>query len=94
MTLQAMSLCYVATERERSTDSTTSAGTVPSPVVQVQQGTAKIFACKYHGWSYGLGGKLAKAPKYDELEGFGKSQNGMFPNPCARRRQWICLSQP
>jgi len=49
------------------------------PIVQEQQGSAKIFACKYHGWSYGLDGKLAKAPKYDELEGFDKSQNGLFP---------------
>ncbi|EXJ72897.1 cytochrome P450 oxidoreductase [Cladophialophora psammophila CBS 110553] len=49
------------------------------PVVQGEQGTAKIFACKYHGWSYGLNGKLAKAPKYDELEDFDKSQNGLFP---------------
>jgi len=49
------------------------------PVVQGQRGNAKIFACKYHGWSYGLDGKLAKAPKYDELEGFNKSKNGLFP---------------
>ncbi|OAL37899.1 hypothetical protein AYO20_02732 [Fonsecaea nubica] len=49
------------------------------PVVQAQQGTAKIFACKYHGWSYGLDGKLAKAPKYDELDDFDKTQNGLFP---------------
>ncbi|OQU98527.1 Rieske [2Fe-2S] domain-containing protein [Cladophialophora immunda] len=49
------------------------------PVVQGQQGTAKIFACKYHGWSYALDGKLAKAPKYDELEDFDKAQNGLFP---------------
>lgn len=49
------------------------------PVVQGDKGTAKIFACKYHGWSYGLDGKLAKAPKYDELSGFDKSRNGMFP---------------
>lgn len=48
------------------------------PVVQGQEGNAKIFACKYHGWSYGLDGKLAKAPKYDELEGFDKSRNGLF----------------
>src|ERR1700761_8401343 len=48
------------------------------PVVQEEQGTARIFACKYHGWSYGLDGKLAKAPKYDELEGFDKTQNGLF----------------
>ncbi|OCT44674.1 Rieske 2Fe-2S family protein [Cladophialophora carrionii] len=49
------------------------------PVVEGQQGTSKIFACKYHGWSYGLDGKLAKAPKYDELEDFDKSRNGLFP---------------
>lgn len=49
------------------------------PVVQGgDQGTAKIFSCQYHGWSYGLDGKLAKAPKYDELTGFDKSQNGLF----------------
>ena len=49
------------------------------PVVQEKTGTARIFACKYHGWSYGLDGKLAKAPKYDELEDFDKTQNGLFP---------------
>ena len=48
------------------------------PVVQPEKGNAKIFACKYHGWSYGLDGKLAKAPKYDELGNFDKSQNGLF----------------
>ena len=49
------------------------------PVVQGQSGNAKIFACKYHGWSYGLDGKLAKAPKYDEYPEFDKSKNGMLP---------------
>lgn len=48
------------------------------PVVEKESGNAKIFACRYHGWSYGLDGKMAKAPKYDELEGFDKSDNGMF----------------
>ncbi|KAJ5928212.1 hypothetical protein N7466_007168 [Penicillium verhagenii] len=50
------------------------------PVVadDADSGTTRIFACKYHGWSYGLNGKLAKAPGYQELEGFDKSQNGLF----------------
>ncbi|CAH0027984.1 unnamed protein product [Clonostachys rhizophaga] len=49
------------------------------PVVQGgQAGNSSIFACKYHGWSYGLSGNLAKAPSYDQLEGFDKSQNGLF----------------
>ncbi|KAJ9631606.1 hypothetical protein H2203_000005 [Taxawa tesnikishii (nom. ined.)] len=43
------------------------------------KGTARIFACKYHGWSYGLNGKLAKAPNYQELEGFEKEKNGLLP---------------
>lgn len=30
------------------------------------------------GWSYGFDGRLAKAPKYQELEGFDKSANGLF----------------
>lgn len=34
---------------------------------------------EYIGWSYGLNGKLAKAPRYQELEGFEKEKNGLFP---------------
>ncbi|KAE8148738.1 Rieske [2Fe-2S] iron-sulfur domain-containing protein [Aspergillus avenaceus] len=49
------------------------------PVVTEDKGTARIFACKYHGWSYGLNGNLAKAPGYQEVEGFDKSKNGLFP---------------
>jgi phenylpropionate dioxygenase-like ring-hydroxylating dioxygenase large terminal subunit len=49
------------------------------PVVEKEgSGNAKILACRYHGWSYGLNGKLAKAPGYQELE-FDKEQNGLFP---------------
>lgn len=48
------------------------------PLVLEDQGQAKILACKYHGWSYGLSGKLAKAPGYQDMEGFDKSQNGLF----------------
>jgi nitrite reductase/ring-hydroxylating ferredoxin subunit len=48
------------------------------PVVeQEKQGKAKILACRYHGWSYGLNGKLAKAPGYQDLE-FNKEQNGLL----------------
>jgi phenylpropionate dioxygenase-like ring-hydroxylating dioxygenase large terminal subunit len=48
-------------------------------VVEKDQGRASILSCRYHGWSYGLNGKLAKAPDYDTLTGFDKSQNGLFP---------------
>ena len=48
------------------------------PLVETGAGKSQIFSCKYHGWSYGLDGKLAKAPRYDNLEGFDKSQNNLF----------------
>ncbi|KAF2023453.1 ISP domain-containing protein [Setomelanomma holmii] len=48
------------------------------PVVEQEgSGNAKILACRYHGWSYGLNGKLAKAPGYQDLE-FDEEQNGLF----------------
>ncbi|KAF2012421.1 ISP domain-containing protein [Aaosphaeria arxii CBS 175.79] len=49
------------------------------PIVEQDSGNAKIFSCKYHGWSYGLKGNLAKAPGYQDLQGFDKSKNSLFP---------------
>lgn len=49
------------------------------PVVSGDSGNSKILACKYHGWSYGLNGQLAKAPGYQDLEGFSKDNNGLLP---------------
>lgn len=48
------------------------------PVIEKEgSGNAKILACRYHGWSYGLNGNLAKAPGFQNLE-FEKTQNGLF----------------
>ncbi|KAH6884859.1 Rieske [2Fe-2S] iron-sulfur domain-containing protein [Thelonectria olida] len=48
------------------------------PVVEKECGKASILACKYHGWSYGFDGKLAKAPKYQEIPSFDRSANSLF----------------
>lgn len=48
------------------------------PVVEGTSGRNQILACKYHGWSYGLDGKLAKAPWYEDVENFDKSRNNLF----------------
>lgn len=48
------------------------------PVVTKEEGNTPVFSCKYHGWSYGLNGKLAKAPGYQELEGFDPAKNGLL----------------
>jgi phenylpropionate dioxygenase-like ring-hydroxylating dioxygenase large terminal subunit len=49
------------------------------PVVTEDDGNAKIFSCKYHGWSYGLNGNLAKAPRFDTVPTFRKENNSLFP---------------
>lgn len=51
-------------------------------IVEGKSGTSRIFSCKYHGWSYGIDGKLAKAPRYDDMENFDKSKNGLFRIHC------------
>ncbi|OHW98176.1 rieske 2fe-2s family protein [Colletotrichum incanum] len=49
------------------------------PVVEKRSGKASILSCKYHGWSYGYKGNLAKAPRFDSVKGFDKNQNGLLP---------------
>ncbi|KEZ43926.1 hypothetical protein SAPIO_CDS4114 [Scedosporium apiospermum] len=48
------------------------------PILEKDSGKLSILACKYHGWSYGFDGKLAKAPKYQELPSFDKAANRLF----------------
>ncbi|KAJ5760139.1 ISP domain-containing protein [Penicillium odoratum] len=49
------------------------------PVVQAQSGFTSILSCKYHGWSYGLKGNLAKAPRFETVPEFDKRQQGLLP---------------
>ncbi|KAH6692486.1 rieske family domain-containing protein [Plectosphaerella plurivora] len=42
-------------------------------------GNAPILSCKYHGWSYGFKGNLAKAPRFDTVPDFDKTQHNLFP---------------
>ena len=48
------------------------------PIVTKEEGHNSVFSCKYHGWSYGMNGKLAKAPGYQDMEDFDMSQNGLL----------------
>ncbi|KAF2723002.1 ISP domain-containing protein [Polychaeton citri CBS 116435] len=41
-------------------------------------GNALALRCRYHGWTYDSRGKLVKAPKFDDVVGFDKSQNSLF----------------
>ncbi|KAF4445826.1 iron-sulfur cluster-binding protein, rieske family domain protein [Fusarium austroafricanum] len=48
------------------------------PIVTDGSGSASILSCKYHGWSYGFKGNLAKAPRFDSVPDFDKSQHSLF----------------
>lgn len=49
------------------------------PVARKQSGSATVLGCRYHGWSYNTEGKLIKAPYFDNLPGFDKTLNSLFP---------------
>ncbi|KAJ9144620.1 Rieske domain-containing protein [Pleurostoma richardsiae] len=48
------------------------------PIVHQDEGKAMVLSCKYHGWSYGMNGNLAKAPRFDKIEGFDKENYSLF----------------
>ncbi|KAH9215440.1 Rieske [2Fe-2S] iron-sulfur domain-containing protein, partial [Leptodontidium sp. 2 PMI_412] len=50
------------------------------PLVTKQSGHTFVLSCKYHGWTYNLGGQLVKAPRFtpDSLAGFETSQINLF----------------
>jgi choline monooxygenase len=48
-------------------------------VVAEEHGSASIFRCPYHGWSYGLDGSLKGATEFEGVCGFDRAQNGLLP---------------
>ena len=42
--------------------------------VAVGKGNRKSLQCKYHGWTYGLDGKLLSAPEFDGVNNWDKEQ--------------------
>jgi phenylpropionate dioxygenase-like ring-hydroxylating dioxygenase large terminal subunit len=45
-------------------------------------GACRQFACKYHGWRYGLDGSLAFVQQEDEFFGLDKAGYGLVPVRC------------
>jgi choline monooxygenase len=48
-------------------------------------GSRKVFRCGYHGWTYGLDGRLITAPEFDGVCDFDPHQFGLRPVRC---EQW------
>ena len=47
-------------------------------------GTASQFVCPYHGWTYGLDGRLTKATGIGGIEGFKAKEHGLEKLPFAQ----------
>ena len=43
------------------------------------EGNCRAIRCPFHGWSYGLDGRLLGAPKMDRDAGFDKASHGLVP---------------
>lgn len=51
-------------------------------------GTRKVFRCGYHGWTYGLDGRLLNAPEMEGVRGFSADEFGLAP---VRVAEWAGL---
>ena len=61
-------------------------------VVTELEGSASIFRCPYHGWSYGLDGSLKGAPEFDGVCKFDRAQNGLVPVQVATWEQFVFVN--
>ncbi len=51
-------------------------------------GSRKLFRCGYHGWTYGLDGKLISAPEFENVQEFDRSYFSLTP---VRVDEWFNL---
>jgi choline monooxygenase len=51
-------------------------------------GSRKLFRCGYHGWTYGLDGKLISAPEFDGVQRFDAADFSLTP---VRAEEWSGL---
>jgi choline monooxygenase len=55
-------------------------------------GSRKVFRCGYHGWTYGLDGKLLNAPEFEGLKDFDRKEFGLMPVRTAEWGAWIFVN--
>jgi len=63
--------------------------------MQVAEGSGcrKAFACRYHGWTYGLDGKLKRVPHEEGFPGVDKSEHGLVPVKAEERNGIVFVTQ-
>ncbi len=55
-------------------------------------GSRKVFRCGYHGWTYGLDGRLLNAPEFEGLQDFDMKDFGLKPVPAAEWGAWVFVN--
>jgi len=55
-------------------------------------GSRKVFRCAYHGWTYGLDGRLLNAPECEGVENFSFADFGLRPIRAEEWANWIFVN--
>ena len=61
-------------------------------VVTEDAGSASIFRCPYHGWSYGLDGSLKGAPEFEGVCAFDRTHHGLLPVQVEEWEQFVFVN--
>jgi phenylpropionate dioxygenase-like ring-hydroxylating dioxygenase large terminal subunit len=56
-------------------------------------GCAKAFVCRYHGWTYGLDGRLRHVPHADGFPGLDTEHRGLVPVETTERHGLVFVTQ-
>ena len=63
--------------------------------MEVAQGSGckKAFSCRYHGWTYGLDGRLRQVPHEQGFPGLDKAAHGLVPVTAVERDGLVFVTQ-
>jgi Rieske 2Fe-2S family protein len=54
--------------------------------------THRSIHCPYHGWRYGLDGRLLSTPRFDAPAGFDRAEHGLVPVPVEEWHGWVMVN--
>jgi choline monooxygenase len=55
-------------------------------------GSRKVFRCGYHGWTYGLDGRLLNAPEFEGLKDFDRKDFSLVPVRAEEWGAWVFVN--
>ncbi len=64
-----------------------------APLVREAKGCAQGFTCAYHGWTYGLDGRLINLRDKRDFVGLDTSQRSLTPVRCERFYNWVFVNE-